>query len=167
MEEIIKGLWLGSDKDVAEAKRREYARLSCCKDSPTGDCHRGMLGYTSLGAPKGPEYLFARRGDWMTLNLIDSDDPDMIPDEVFDAGLDFLNQESRAGKKIFVHCNAGHSRSVGVVMLYLRAIGELPQGFPRAYHIFKTIYHDADMGRGMKFKVREHWNEMKNKFKEK
>lgn len=165
MEQVIKNLWLGSDDDVAEVKRRGYARLSCCKDSPTGDCHRGMLGYTTLGAPDGPEYLFARRGDWMALNLIDSEDPDFIPDKVIDAGLRFIKEMMDAGKKIFVHCNAGHSRSTTITLMYLHAIGELPQGLLRAEHIFRALYPDYDPGKGMRAHARARWAELPKFFK--
>ena len=48
MEEILRGLYLGDDNDVAKAKERGYARLCCCKDGI--DSHRSMLGYTELGA---------------------------------------------------------------------------------------------------------------------
>ncbi len=121
MEQIIKSLYLGSDEDVPEAKRRGYSRLSCCKDGP--DSHRSMLGYTSLGAPKGKDYLVARRGDWMALNLIDSPDPNMIPDAVIEAGIKFIDEQIKKGKTVFVHCNAGHSRSPSIVMMYLRSVG--------------------------------------------
>jgi predicted protein tyrosine phosphatase len=155
MEQIIRGLYLGSDDDVAEAKRRGYARLCACKDGP--DSHRSMLGYTSLGAPKGKDYLVARKGDVMALNIIDSEDPSMIPDKVLDAGLAFIKEQMDKGNKILVHCNAGHSRSPSLVMLYLRSIGELPQGYNRALHIFKTLYPKYDPGHGMEYHVRTRW----------
>jgi hypothetical protein len=155
MEEIIKRLYVGSDADVAKAKERGYSRLACCKDGPNG--HRAMLGYTSLGAPKGRDYLFAQKGNWMALNLIDSDDPTMIPDKVLDVGLKFIAEQMDAGKTILVHCNAGRSRSPSIVMLYLHSIGELSQSFNRARHIFHTIYPPFDPGHGMEFKIRTRW----------
>jgi hypothetical protein len=155
MEEIIKRLYLGSDDDVAKAKARGYARLAACKDGPDG--HRAMLGYTTMGAPKGKDYFFARKGDWMALNLIDSEEPTMIPDEVIDAGLAFIKEQMDKGNKILVHCNAGASRSPSLVMLYLHSIGELSQGYNRALHIFQTIYPRYSPGHGMEYKVRTRW----------
>ena len=155
MEQIIKGLYLGSDKDVAEAESRGYAILACCKDGINS--HRALLGYTSLGAPKGAEYLAVRKGDMMALNLIDVDDPTMIPDKALDAGLAFIKEMMDAGKKILVHCNAGHSRGPSMVMLYLRSIGELPQGFKQARHIFKTLYPPFDPGHGMLYHLMDRW----------
>lgn len=163
MEQIIKGLWLGSDDDVAEAKRRGYARLCCCKEGP--DSHRSMLGYTTLGAPKGPEYLSARRGDVMALNLIDVDNPDLIPDAVLDAGLRFIKEMQDKGKKILVHCNAGMSRGPTTTMMYLRAVGELPYGFVRAQKVFRTLYDKYDPGIAMEAHSRTRWEELPNFFR--
>lgn len=163
MEQIIKGLYLGSDDDVPKAKQRGYSILACCKDGPNG--HRAMLGYTSLGAPKDKNYYFAQRGDWMALNLIDVDDPEFIPDEAIDAGLKFLKRECDVGKKVFVHCNAGKSRSPSVVLMFLRAIGEMPHGFVQSEKIFRTLYPNYDPGVGMRAHARVRWDSLPNFFK--
>lgn len=162
MEEIIKGLWLGSDEDVPEAKKRGYARLTCAKDGPDG--HREILGYTTLGAPKDKNYLFARKGDHAAMNLIDVEDPDFISDAMLDKGLQFINEMMSEGKKILVHCNAGMSRGPTTVMMYLRTIGELDQPFNRAKHIFKTLYPKFDPGHGMLFHAMSRWDELKGKY---
>jgi hypothetical protein len=119
-----------------------------------------MLGYTSLGAPKDDNYYFARRGDWMALNLIDVDNPEMIPDKVVDAGLRFIREMMVSGKKIFVHCNAGHSRSPSIVLAYLRTAGEMPTGFIRSEKIFKTLYPPYDPSAGIRAHVRERWQSL-------
>lgn len=162
MEEIIKGLYLGSDDDVAEAKRRGYARLCCCKDGI--DSHRSMLGYESLGAPKGKDYYFAREGDVMALNLIDSDDPEMIPDKVIDAGLNFIKEMQDKHRILFVHCNAGRSRSATIVLMFLHAVGEMPQGFGAAEKRFKYLYHKFDPGVGMESHARVRWKSLPDFF---
>lgn len=160
MENIIKGLYLGSDKDVPEAKRRGYARLCCCKDGP--DSHRSMLGYETLGAPKDKNYLSARRDNVMALNIIDVPDPDLIPDEVIDIGLKFIHEMMSKGETVFVHCNAGHSRSPSIVLMYLRTIGEMPDSFLRAETIFRKIYDDYDPGVGMRAHSRARWRSLKD-----
>ena len=164
MEEIIKGLWLGSDEDVQEAKKRGYARLTCAKDGPDG--HRSILGYTTLGAPKGKDYLFARKGDHAAMNLIDVDDPEFISDDMLDTGLAFIHEMLSSGKKILVHCNAGMSRGPTTTMMYLRTIGELDQPFNRAKHIFKTLYPKFDPGHGMLFHAMSRWDELKGIYAE-
>ena len=159
MEQVIKGLYVGSDADVPEAKKRGYARLTCAKDGPDG--HREMLGYTTLGAPKDKNYLFVRKGEHAAMNLIDVEDPEFIADAMLDKGLDFIDEMMKAGKKILVHCNAGMSRGPTTTMMYLRTIGELDQPFNRAKHIFKTIYPKYDPGHGMEYKARERWDSLK------
>lgn len=162
MENIIRGLYVGSDADVPEAKHRGYARLCACKDGI--DSHRSMLGYDTMGAPKGKDYLSARHEDVMALNLIDSDDPEFIPDEVIDAGLKFIKEMQDKGRILFVHCNAGHSRSATLVLMYLRAIGELPDSFLRAEHIFRKLYRKYDPGIGMRDHARRRWRDLKGFF---
>ena len=155
MEEIIRGLYVGSDKDVDKAKSRGYARLCACKDGP--DSHRSMLNYSTLSAPKGKNYLVVRDGDVMALNLIDVDDPTMIPNEAIDDGLKFIKEMQDKGRILLVHCNAGHSRSASLVLMYLRAIGEMPESFIAAEKKFRCIYPPYDPGVGMRSHARERW----------
>lgn len=163
MEEVIKGLYVGSDKDVEKAKSRGYARLCMCKEGPDG--HRHMLGYTTLGAPKGKDYLWKRKGDVLTVNILDLDDPMMIPDECIDEGMKFIKEMQDKHRIMLVHCNSGHSRSTTTVLMYLRAIGELPDSFLRAEHIFRTIYPPYDPGTGMRAHARERWKILPDFFK--
>ena len=159
MEEIIDGIWVGSDKDVPEAKRRGYARLCCAKDGPDG--HREMLGYTTLGAPKDKNYFFVQRGKHAAMNCIDVDNPDFISNDMLDEGLAFVHRMRQAGNKILIHCNAGHSRGPSTTLAYLRTIGEMPHSLRTSVHIFKTLYRPFDPGAGMKAKLVENWERWK------
>jgi predicted protein tyrosine phosphatase len=124
-----------------------------------------MLGYTTLGAPKGKNYLSVRKGDVMALNLIDVDDPTMIPDEVIDLGINFIEDMRSAGRKMLVHCNAGHSRSTTITFMYLRAVGEMPDSFLAAEKKFRYIYPPYDPGVGMRAHARERWKSLPDFFK--
>ena len=159
--EIIKNLYVG-DSDTYERLKNNsgWSFLNAKKEGPGG--HRDMLGYESPGAPKGPNYLSVRRGNHMALNLLDVDDPSLIPDEVIDKGLKFINERMRSGDKLLVSCHSGHSRSQTLCMLWLRTVGELPQGFVRAQHIFKTISPHYDPGIGMRAHARARWDELKD-----
>ena len=160
MEQIIDRIWVGSDKDDAEAKRRGYSRLVCAKDANGG--HREMLGYTTRGAPHNAEYLFAQRGNWGAMNCIDVDGPEMIPTEMLDKGLAFAAKEYKAGHKILFHCNAGHSRGPSTALAFLRTIGEMPWSLRHSFHVFKTLYRPYDPGIGMKKKLAENWDRWKD-----
>lgn len=156
MEEIIDGLFVGGDKDVASARKRHMSILSCAKAGP--DSHRSMLGYETNAAPWGTEYLFAQRGHHAAMNCIDVPDPKLIPTTMLLQGIKFIKEERDAGRKVLVHCNQGHSRGPTTTLMFLRAIGEMPQSFARAQQIFKTLYAPFDPGDGMKAKARELWD---------
>ena len=160
MEQVIPRLYVGSDKDVPEAKKRGYARLTAAKDGPDG--HREILGYHTMGAPKGKDYLFAtdEGGNHAAMNLIDVDDPEFIPEEMLLKGIAFAQEKWAEGKKILIHCNSGHSRGPTTAMMFMRSIGELPQPFNRARKIFKTLYPPYDPGHGMEYMARKMWDEI-------
>lgn len=156
MVKIVDGLYVGSDEDVSKAKAEGMARLACCKDGPDG--HRAMLGYTTLGAPKGKDYLFARKGKWMALNLIDVDNPEFIKDATLDAGIAFIKEQIDSGHKVLVHCNAGMSRGPSVALMYLRSAGQLPNmTFSRGVHMFKTLYPKYSPALGIEHHVSSRW----------
>lgn len=158
VENIIRGLYIGSDKDVPTAKARGYARLCMCKEGDDG--HRAMLGYTTLAAPQGPDYLSIRKGNVMAVNILDLDDPTMIPDETIDTGMRFIKEMQDKGKILLVHCNAGHSRSATTVLMYLRAAGEMPDSFVTAEKKFRTLYPPYSPGIGVRAHARERWKSL-------
>jgi hypothetical protein len=157
LDEIIPRLWVGDEEAVPEAERRGYSILAACKDGST-DCHRAVLGYTTLGAPKDANYYFYRSDlKHMALNLIDTDDPDMIPDEVVNAGLSFIKERYDAGDKVLSHCIAGHSRGPTMMLMFLRTIGEMGHSFLGSEHKFRALYNDYDPNKGMRAYARERW----------
>ncbi len=165
MEKIIDRIYVGGDQDVDKAKERDYSRLAACKDGIDG--HRAMLGYDTMGAPKGDDYLFASKKHWGAMNCIDVKDVDMIPDKMIFAALKWAKKEYDAGRTILFHCNAGHSRGPTTCLMFMRAIGEFPQSYNRARRIFHDLYPPYDPEIGMKQKAFMLWDELPNLFKEK
>jgi hypothetical protein len=165
LTEIIPRLWVGDEEAVPIANKRGYSILAACKDG-SSDCHRAVLGYTTLGAPKDKNYYFYQKDEThMALNLIDVDDPKMIPREATDAGLNFLKQQYDSGCKVLSHCIAGHTRGPTMMLMFLRAIGEFPESFLRAEHKFRTLYSPYDPGKGMRIHARERWDMLPTFFK--
>lgn len=117
MIEVCPDLYIGNDLDYSQvAGREDWWIVHACKEP----YHRRLLGYRSLGAPKGhAEYLVARRGKVLFLNLIDADDPAYVPKEIIDAGLDWIDLAFASGETVLVHCNQGESRSPSIGLLYL------------------------------------------------
>jgi hypothetical protein len=156
MEEVINKLWVGGDTDYNKLKgRSDFSFLRCCKDGPGS--HKETVGYTTRGAPKGPEYLAAVRGHRMALNYIDNDDPNYIPEEMIKKGLRFIDAQLAEGRRILVACNAGRSRGPTMAMLYLRSIGELPYNFVQAQRIFHGLYRNYDPDIGVHTWAKQHW----------
>jgi hypothetical protein len=164
IKKIIDRVYVGSDEGVTEAKKRGYSRICCCKDGPDG--HRALLGYTTLGAPSGPEYLFASRGNVGAMNLIDNGDETMIADDMVFAALRFAKREWDAGRTLFFHCNHGFERGPTMAMMFLRAIGELPQTLIGAKRVYGTLYPDFSNKReGLILKLKSLWGALPNLFK--
>lgn len=163
MEKIIDRIWVGSDLSVPKAKERGFTRLCACKDGTDG--HRAMLGYTELAAPHGPEYLFAARGDWGAMNVIDNDDPTMIANEMIFDALRWAKKKYDSGKTILFHCNHGHERGPNMALMFLRAIGEMPYTFTGAKRVFHALYEPFDLrATGMLYKTRELWQTLPGLF---
>lgn len=160
MEEIVNRLWVGGDKDYEKLQGRAgWSFLRTCKEGPGG--HRAILGYNTLGAPKDKNYLWVRRGNLMALNLLDLDDPNYISEEMIDKGLTFIAERLKAGDKVLVACNAGHSRGPSLAMMYLRSVGELPDSFIRAEKVFRTLYPHYDPAQGIRQFAKSHWHTLK------
>ena len=163
--EVIDRLYVGDEEAVPQAEKRGMSILAACKDGSI-DCHRAVLGYTTLGAPKDRNYYFVQKDSkHMALNLIDTDDVSFIPDIVINAGLKFLKEQYAAGKKVFSHCVAGHSRGPTMAMMLMRAIGELPHGHATSEKVFRTLYPHYSPGTGMRQYARERWADLPTFFK--
>ena len=162
--EVIDRIYCGGDAEYERVKDNSgWSFLRCCKEGPGG--HRKMAGYTTLGAPKGINYLWIRKGHQMALNILDIDDSDLVvPSEAIDKGLAFADERYRAGDKILFACNEGHTRGPLMCMAFLRTIGELPQDFSRAEKIFRTLYPKYDPGSSVRSTIRKRWDDLKDKY---
>jgi predicted protein tyrosine phosphatase len=157
MIEIYPNLFIGTEQDYEyQVKGKpDWMVVHACKEP----YHRRELGYTSRGAPKDhPEYLIARRGNRLILNLVDAPDPNYIPKEIIDSALDFI-REGLSSHKILVHCNLGESRSPSIGMLYLAInTDKLPKEFPAAEQSFRRIYASYNPSSGMRGFLAKNWD---------
>jgi hypothetical protein len=165
LDEIIPRLYVGDEEAVPVAEKRGFSILAACKDG-SPDCHRAVLGYTTLGAPKDENYYFYRTDlKHMALNLIDVEDPDMIPHEATGAGLRFMKERYDAGDHVLVHCIAGHTRGPTMMLMFLRAIGEMSDSFLGSERKLRALYPDYDPGKGMRMHARARWQSLPTFFK--
>ncbi len=140
MIEIHPNLYIGDERDYefCVKHQEDWRVIHACKEP----YHHMALGYRGRGAPKNhPEYLIARRGHRLILNLVDVDDPRYFSKVIIDAALDFIDEGLRAGCRVLVHCNCGESRSPGIGLLYLAAFTDrLPANLREAEAAFRSMY---------------------------
>lgn len=158
MIEVISNFFVGNEVDYERIVRGKegWAVVHACKEPH----HRNALGYSGRAAPKThPEYLIARRGDRLILNLVDVDSPAYISVEIIDSALLFIHEQLNAGKKVLVHCNQGASRSAGIALLYMALSANLPQhSFEEAEQAFIKVYPACAMAGGIRGFLIQNWS---------
>jgi hypothetical protein len=131
-----------------------------CKFGPGG--HKESLGYTTMAAPKGKNYLSVTKDNRLAVNIIDMEDPNMIPFDCVKIALDYIKAQLENGKKVLVACNSGHSRGPSTGLAFLRSIGDMPYHFIKAENIYKVLYPKYDPGMGMRQLLRDYWGDLEN-----
>ena len=150
--------FIGDERDYEFHVRNDdgWSIVHACKEP----YHRNLLGYSGRGAPKDhPEYFFAKRGNRLFLNLVDSPDPNFIPKKIIDKALDFIKEKLESGNKVLVHCNLGESRSPSIGLLYLaKYTDRIRHGsFSDAEEDFRKIYPGYAPKRGMRGFLNKYW----------
>lgn len=159
MIEIYPNLFIGDEHDYESRVRHQpgWCIVHACKEP----YHRQALGYTQRAAPKThPEYLIARRGTRLILNLVDAPDPAYIPKEIIDAALEFIGINLSSGNRVLVHCNEGCSRSASIGLLFLaKYTDKLPKGdFFTAETLFRSLYPPYNPKSGMRGFMMGNWH---------
>ena len=132
-----------------------------CKFGPGG--HKETLGYDSLmQRSKGKNYSLSVEAPKISIaiNILDMDDPNMIPWECIEIALKYAKEKLDAGFNVLIACNSGHSRGPTTGLMFLRAIGDMPHNFVSSERIYRTLYRKYDPGMGMRQIARSHWAEL-------
>lgn len=157
MIEVIPRLYVGSQHDYETLVKgmKDWSVLQACKVP----YHRDAVGGTI--SKDHPEYLIAKRGQCLILNMIDAPDPKFFSDKMVEAGLRFIKDELASGKNVLVHCNQGMSRSPSMALLHLRRTGH-PQfsklSFEQAEDAFSKIYPDYSPALGIRGYLQQNWD---------
>ncbi len=141
MIEVYSKLFVGDELDYERKVSHQtgWATVHACKEP----YHREALGYSSRGAPKDhPEYLVARRGNRLMLNMVDTDSPTFFHKEMLDQALDFIDHMRVSEQNVLVHCNQGESRAPSIALLYMACrLNALPaDSLEAAEDEFRQIY---------------------------
>jgi len=140
--------------------RFDGARIHAAKDK----CHRvACNGYTKIAA-SDPEYLTARRGSDLYLNIVDAP-VTIFRAELFIAALDFIDDAVAAGQLVAIHCNQGHSRAPSIALLWkAKRQKTIPDDdYATARNVFEIIV-GPDIyapGRGIETFLGSHWTEIR------
>ena len=159
MKKIDSAIYIGTEQDYESFVKYQpdWYVVHACKDP----YHRQLLGYKGRGAPKdNPEYLKARRGNRLFLNLVDVEDPAYVSKEIIDVALSFIDEAVASGKNCLIHCNQGESRSPSIGLLYLASKKKIPNAsLLEAEAAFRTLYPMYNPKGGMRGFMESHWNE--------
>jgi len=159
MIEVHQNLFVGnqSDYDFKVSKQDGWAVVHACKEP----YHRLFLDYKGRGAPKDhPEYLLAKRGNRLALNIVDVDNPAFFSkEEMIEPALDFIDEALSRGLKVLVHCNQGESRGPSLALLYMAArLGAIPsESLEAAEEKFRSIYPFYNPKYGLREHLRQNW----------
>ncbi len=139
MIEIDRNIFVGNliDFEINQYDTNFYF-VQACKEP----CHRRALGYTGRAPDQNhPEYLIAYRDRKIILNMIDPPTGKYFDNIQFEKSIEFIDEHSKKGKKILIHCNQGISRSPSIGLLYLAIKGKIHNGsFDLAQKDFQKIY---------------------------
>lgn len=139
------GLFVGGGYDVP---RFAGSVLHCARDPWFKDAQefRGAIfGRTSEGIKISARISYNE----MALNMVDARTPDYFPDEMIDAGLNFITERMAEGDPVLVHCNQGLSRGPSMAFLWMWEHGFLENEFRYALPQYRTLYPDYSPGNGV------------------
>ena len=165
MLEINPRLFVGPQEDYEDRVRHQdgWYVVHAAKEP----YHRQAVGYDGPDtAPEHPEYLAARRGHRLMLNLIDAAVPVEIPAGIFDLALYFIEDGLALGSRVLMHCNQGLSRSATIALLYMASRTDaLPaRNADEARAMFSLVYPPFQPGVAMRHFLTIHWESYTRKW---
>lgn len=160
MEEVFPNLYVGNQisYETGSFNQDEWSFCLAAKEP----WHRRELGYTGRAAPKNhPEYLFARRGNRLILNLVDAPSAEFFDKRIIDVALDFIEEQLKIGRKVLIACNQGESRSPSIALLYTVSRGlKLKNVTLEQYEVeFAKKYPAYNPGTGIRGFLQKYWSE--------
>ncbi len=159
MIEVYPKLFVGNqgDYDYGVSCQDGWAVVHACKEP----YHKQALGYSGRAVSSThPEYLVARRGNRLILNMVDAPNPSFFNKErMIDKALDFIDEMRLKDLNVLVHCNQGNSRGPSVTLLYMAArLRALPiDALDSAEQKFREVYPSYLPGIGMRGHLLQYW----------
>lgn len=160
MIEVHARLFVGNEQDYeySVSGQSGWAVIHACKEP----YHRQALGYSGRAAPNThPEYLIARRGNRLILNLVDTDNPMFFNRGMISQALDFIDQQRASKLDVLVHCNLGESRAPAIALVYMAARLRVisTDSLEEAEREFSKLYPYYNPKMGIRGHLRQYWRE--------
>jgi len=162
MNKVYDRIFVGCDYECFEDKEG-WVTVHACKHP----CHCRAVGYRGSLSPDHPSYLIHPPKDYLKsnnlyLNIIDVENPKYFDKLLFESSLEFIEYHWNKGKKIFIHCNIGESRSPSIALLFLakklRVIND--KSYEMAKKDFLKIYPLYYPNNGIRIYLEKHWREL-------
>jgi len=157
MKEVVSNLFVCNQKDLENnVFDEENCSFVLAAKNPF---HKNAVGYTGKSCDKNhPEYLIARRGNKLILNMVDAPYSIYFDKGMIDTALEFIDEELKRGQTVYTVCNAGQSRSASLVLLYLIKIGFINGETLEDCEVeFLRLYPNYNPGKGIRDFVKEHF----------
>lgn len=151
---IYENIYIANDK---EDKSSDYSWISI--RAAKYPWHNELTG--GVSNKSSPEYLFARRGNSLILNLVDAEKPEFISKICIDKAIEMMELYVST-KSIVVQCNEGFSRSPSIVFLYLVKNKIITGDLKTALASFYVMYPKYRPGKGMFGFIKNHFEEYRN-----
>ncbi len=159
MQRVAENIYVGSKEDLASIEdRQDWAIVHACKTS-----HKEVLGYEKSLPGDHPSYLVHKEEGNIYLNMVDMA-KEFLPrftDPIFQDAFEFIEEAIQAGKKVYIYCDQGMSRSPSVALAYLSRKDNRDKAFyPHEYaeKAFRLIYPAYEPGTGIKLYLQNNWN---------
>lgn len=160
IQELIPGRLFIADQEGCKCKApmlgdRIAAKVHACKNP----CHFGRVGQLT---PADRRYIGFEEGGDLFLNIIDPKQP-LFQRATFEYFLRFARDNWLEERPVFIHCNAGKSRSVTLAILFLaKVLGELPNSsYDDAWDKFEERFGPYTPSEGIEGWMRDNWNSLR------
>lgn len=159
MKEVFTNLYVGNEQDYHKAKGYDNFSFVLAAKEPF---HRAAVGYTGRACDKdNPEYLIAKRGNTLILNMIDANSSLYFDKGMIDTALQFIHESlNRKHMSVLICCNKAESRSPSLALLYLIKHGVITGDTLEDCEVeFLRLYPKYNPGKGIRDFVKEYFEE--------
>ena len=133
-------LFVGTKEEHFDAIQKNMKIVCAMNQAKDFVSHKTVVGWQGRCNPNHPNYLFKKEENAIYLNMIDTEDPKFVNDEMINPALDFIHQKITSGNEVFIYCSLGESRSPSIALMYLLENGLIEKSH-KTIEIFKNDYY--------------------------